>query len=168
MRRTLRARSKRYRSKTRRVQRGGALPIDWIQKASDNPYYQKDFDREDSLREPIPNIPLTNEKIDEVPLSEVAKHLKASVGPIRTAEEFYTIIQNKSQQRDSDFVTITIPWMNSVEEILRYNDTSKKRSVLTPNTYPLLLFSLIVAAPAITDMIPMLEPTEASRPSVPE
>jgi hypothetical protein len=102
---------------------------------------------------------LTNEKIDQIPLSEVAKHLKASVGPIRTAEEFYTVIQNKSQQRDSDFVTITIPWMNKVEEILRYNETSEKRSVLTPNTYPLLLFSLIVAAPAITDMIPMLEPT---------
>jgi hypothetical protein len=160
MRRTLRARSKRYRSKTRRVQRGGALPIDWIQRATENPYYQRDFDREDSLREPIPNIPLTNEKIDEVPLSEVAKHLKASVGPIRTAEEFYTVIQNKSQQRDSDFVTITIPWMNSVEEILRSVEGSeRKRNILHPQTYPLLLFSLIVAAPAITDMIPMLEPT---------
>jgi hypothetical protein len=160
MRRTLRARSKRYRTKTRRVQRGGALPIDWIQKASDNPYYQKDFDREDSLREPIPNIPLTNEKIDEVPLSEVAKHLKASVGPIRTAEDFYTIIQNKSQQRDSDFVTITIPWMNSVEEILRpVEGSARKRNILHPQTYPLLLFSLIVAAPAINDMVPMLEPT---------
>jgi hypothetical protein len=159
MRRTLRARSKRYRSKTHRVQRGGSLPIDWIQRATENPYYQRDFDREDSLREPVPNIPLTNEKIDVVPLSEVAKHLRASVGPIRTAEDFYTVIHTKSQQRDSDFVTITIPWMNKVEEILRSDGSERKRNVLNPQTYPLLLLSLIVAAPSINDMIPMLEPT---------
>jgi len=162
MRRTLRTRSKRYRSKTRRVQRGGSLPYDWIQKAKENPYYQNDFDA-NSAREPIPNIPLTNEKIDEVSLEEVAKHLRASVGPIRTAEEFLAIIQQKSQQRDSEFVTITIPWMDYIEQNLQ---PGSKKSVLDAQSYPLLLLSLIVAAPSINDMIPMLDTTEASPPSV--
>jgi hypothetical protein len=168
MRRTLRARSKRYRSKTRRVQRGGGLPYDWVSTALGNPFYQNS---ELYKTEQIPVIPLTSESIEEVSLEEVAKHLKVLVGPIKSYKDFWQTIQAKSEiqvgQADNEFVSITIPWMEEVEKYLRSSIPqgmntegvlSGKAVVTDPKSYPLLIWSLIASAPSTADIIPVLGP----------
>ena len=170
MRRTRHTRPRRSRTLKRRNQRGGvsSLPYDWVSTALQNPFYQ----RTDLFKtEQIPEIPLTAESIDEVSLEEVAKHLKVLVGPIKSYREFWQIIQAKSEmqigQGENEFMSISIPWMEEVEQHLRSSipqgmntevDFTAKAGITNPKTYPLLIWSLIASAPATSDLRPVLGP----------